>query len=131
MTRVEEEVLACEAQLRRAQVAADVEALDGLLDDELLFSGLDGALASKADDLAMHRSGRLRITRMEPLEIRLLTLGEGVVAASAKMDAAAVMEGATVEALLRYTRVWRKRDGRWRVAAGHLSAVTAPTPSAG
>lgn len=119
---MDSEILACEVQLRDAQLASDVEALDRILDDALVFTNFDGTLASKADDLSMHRSGRIRITRMEPLERHILHLGNTSVVNS-KMDAAAVLEGTPIEAVLRYTRVWHKRDNGWRLVAGHMSMV--------
>lgn len=43
---------ALEGQLRLAQLTADVDVLDRLIADDLLFTGPDGALVTKADDLA-------------------------------------------------------------------------------
>ena len=118
----DDEILAREAELRQAQLTSDVEALDRLLDDRLMFTSFDGSLATKADDLALHRSGRLRITHMELLERRILHL-EATSVVSCRMDSAAVLDGAPIAAVLRYTRVWDKGSGEWRVAAGHMSIV--------
>src|SRR5215216_6696075 len=65
------EIVALEAALRVAQLTADVEALAGLISDDLLFTGPDGQLATKAQDLAAHRSGALRIREHRPLELRV------------------------------------------------------------
>src|SRR5215471_13673011 len=119
-----DEILACEAELRRAQLTSDVELLDHLLDDALVFTSFDGTLATKSDDLSLHRSGRLRITRMEPVERRFLHLGVTSVV-SVKMDSAAILDGTPIAAILRYTRIWHKRADRWQVAAGHMSMVPA------
>jgi hypothetical protein len=51
------EIVAMEARLRDAQLRADVGVLDELLDDDLLFAGPGGDLATKAQDLETHRSG--------------------------------------------------------------------------
>ncbi len=120
----DDEILSCEAELRRAQLASDVEALDRLLDEALVFTSFDGTIATKQDDLALHRSGRLRIMRMEPIERRLLHLGETSVV-SVKMDASAVLDDVPMTGLLRYTRVWHKAPDQWRLVAGHMSAVPA------
>ncbi len=120
----DEEILAREAELREAQLTSDVSVLDRLLDDQLVFTGLDGSLVTKSDDLSLHRSGRLRITRMDPLEHRILHLGSTSVV-SVRMNSAAVVEGVPVTAVLRYTRVWHKRAEEWRLVAGHMSAVPA------
>jgi len=120
----DEEILECETELQRAQLASDVDALRRLLGDELVFTSIDGSLATKNDDLSLHRSGRLRITRMEPVERRLLHLGVTSIV-SVKMDAAAVLDGVSMTGMLRYTRVWHKRSGNWQVVAGHMSTVPA------
>ena len=121
---IDDEILACEGQLREAQLTGDVAVLDRLLDDLLLFTNLDGTLASKNDDLSLHRSGRLRIVRMDPSDRHLLHLRETSVV-SVRMNAEAVMNGVPVAATLRYTRIWHKRAEGWRLVAGHMSAVPA------
>jgi ketosteroid isomerase-like protein len=119
---INDEILACEAELRRAQLTSDVAALDRLLDDLLVFTNIDGTLASKRDDLSLHRSGRLRITRMDLTDRHLLHLGATSVV-SVGMKAEAVMDGVPVTATLRYTRIWHKRPDGWRLVAGHMSTV--------
>jgi ketosteroid isomerase-like protein len=39
------------------------------------------------------------------------------------MDSAAIVDGSPINAVLRYTRVWHKGSGEWRVVAGHMSIV--------
>jgi len=121
---LDDEILACEAQLRQAQLTADVTVLDRLIDDGLLFTSIDGTLATKADDLALHRSGRLRITRMDVVDTKILHL-EATSVVNVLMDSAAVIDGAEVTAMLRYTRVWHRRPDGWRIVAGHMSTVSA------
>ena len=66
-TTTDDALLTCEAALRRAQLASDVTELDRLLDEVLVFTGPDGDLYSKADDLDAHRTGTVRITRLEAM----------------------------------------------------------------
>ena len=119
---VDDEILACEAELRQAQLTSDVETLERLLDDVLVFTSFDGTIASKSDDLLLHRSGRLKITRMDPSDRHLLHLGATSVV-SVRMNAEAVIDGVPVAAAMRYTRVWHQRQDGWRLVAGHMSAV--------
>jgi hypothetical protein len=117
-----DEILILENDLRHAQLTSDVDALDRLLDDRLMFTSLDGTVVTKSDDLALHRSGRIRITRMDPVERSMLHLG-GTSVVSVKMNAAAVLDGSPMNNVLRYTRVWHKTSGEWRLIAGHMSIV--------
>ena len=115
-------LLAAEWALRRAQLEGDVAALDRLIDDELVFTGPDGAIHGKQDDLAVHRTGIVRITRLAPSEERVQRFGE-VAVVSVRMDMAGTFHGAAFEGPYRYTRVWCLRSDGWRIVAGHVSAV--------
>ncbi|MEW6268568.1 MAG: nuclear transport factor 2 family protein [Thermodesulfobacteriota bacterium] len=121
-TTDDDPIHACEEELRRAQLAGDVAALERLLDDALVFTALDGSLVGKADDLALHRSGRLEVLRMDPGERHVLRFGT-IAVVSVRMEATAKVDGALVSGPLRYTRVWRETPHGWRVVAGHMSAV--------
>jgi hypothetical protein len=128
------EVVALEARLRAAQLTADVGALDALLADELLFTGPDGALGTKAEDLAAHESGAVRFRAHEPEELRVRRVGATVVVVALRARLAVEVGGALVRGTYRYTRVWAREAGvvgePWRVVAGHVSAVAA-VPGAG
>lgn len=117
-------ILAYEAQLRQSQLTSDVAALDRLLDDALMFTALDGTVVGKAADLDLHRSGRLRITKLDPSDRHVLRLG-AIVVVSVRMQAEATLDGVAMSAALRYTRVWCERRDGWRVVAGHMSVVQA------
>lgn len=114
---------AAEDALRRAQLAGDADALDRLVDDALVFTGPDGLLYGKADDLAAHREGWVRITHLVPSEERVIALGDGVAVLSVRMEMAGTFRGAPFAGPMRYTRVWRATADGWRVVAGHVSAV--------
>ncbi len=115
-------ILTAEADLRQAMLTNDVAALDRLIDDELVFTGPDGTVAGKQDDLAAHRARRLRLTRMEPSDRRVQRFGP-IVVVSVRMAMKGTWDGAPVEGAFRYTRVWCERPGGWRIVAGHVSAA--------
>jgi ketosteroid isomerase-like protein len=122
MADVESTIRTLEERLWKAQLSGDVEALDDLIADDLLFTGLSGSLETKAADLQQHRSGALKITKLDPVEFRVRVIPGGAIT-SVKMDAAAVIAGKVTSATLRYTRVWISESGRWRIAGGHMSVV--------
>lgn len=76
MSDARAEIEASEAALRRAQLAGDVAALDRLVDDTLLFTGPDGAVYGKADDLDAHRRGWVRIERLDPSDEQVRLHGD-------------------------------------------------------
>ena len=114
-----------ESALRQAQLAADVAALDALIDDDLVFTGPDGAVYGKRDDLNAHRSGAIRITQLDPSDERLQDFGS-IIVVSVRMEMCGSFNGTPFAGPFRYTRIWRARDDGWRVVAGHVSAVAVP-----
>jgi hypothetical protein len=112
----------CEAALRQAQLAGDVLTLDRLIDDALVFTGPDGAVYGKHDDLEAHRRGAVRITRLDPSEERIQRFGQ-VAVVSVRMEMIGTFQGVEFAGPFRYTRVWCARSEGWRVVAGHVSAV--------
>ena len=117
-------IVHAEAELRAAQLAADVAALDRLIADEILFTGPDGMLGTKAQDLAAHGSGVVRFRAHEPEELRVQRIGEDVAISALRARLAVEVAGVLHEGTYRYTRVWvRERGGPWRVAGGHVSQV--------
>jgi uncharacterized protein DUF4440 len=113
---------ACEASLRQAQLAGDVRALDRLVDDTLVFTGPDGTVYGKQDDLDAHRRGVVRITRLEPSEERIQRFGH-IAVVSVRMEMSGTFQGADFAGPFRYTRVWCAQREGWRIVAGHVSAV--------
>jgi hypothetical protein len=118
-----EQILDAEERLRQAMLDNDVRVLDELIAAELLFTGLNGQLASKADDLAAHQAGLLRATIIEPVEQRI-QLHPGFAVVSALMHLAGTYAGTPVDQQLRYTRVWVvSESGAVQICAGHMSEV--------
>lgn len=119
-------IVALEAAIRRAQLDADVQALDALVGGELLFTGPDGQLGTKAQDLEAHGSGVVRFREHEPEELRVRRVGDDVAVSALRARLAVEVAGTLVRGTFRYTRVWaREGDGRWRVVGGHVSEVPA------
>ena len=64
-----------------------MQELDRLVDDALVFTGPNGAVYGKEDDLDAHRRGLIRITRLEPSEERIQRFGE-IAVVSVRMEMA-------------------------------------------
>jgi ketosteroid isomerase-like protein len=120
------EIVALEAELRTAQLAADVPALARLISDDLLFTGPDGQLGTKAQDLEAHGSGVVRFRSHVPEELRIRRVGADVAVAALRTRLEVEVAGTPVGGTYRYTRIWaREGDGKWRVVGGHVSEVPA------
>lgn len=116
-------IAAAEARLAAAMLAGDVAALDELLADDLVFVDQGGRLLDKAADLAVHRSGQLRVTRLD-LSDRVVRAADDTVLVVVRADLAGTWEGAPFAGRFRYSRLWRREPRGWRIAAAHCTAMT-------
>ncbi|MBS42071.1 MAG: DUF4440 domain-containing protein [Nocardioides sp.] len=111
-----------ERALRAAQLGGDAAALEAILHPRLVAVGPDGTLFDRADDLHAHRSGALRILRVEEESSTVRDDGTtGVTDLVARV--VAVHDGSESAARLRYTRLWVHDEGGWRVIAATIAAV--------
>ena len=118
------EIVELEARLRAAQLSADVAALDALIAEDLLFTGPDGSLGTKKQDLAAHASGAVRFREHVPEELRVRRVGANVALISLRARLMVEVEGVAGRGTYRYTRVWAREGGEpWRVVGGQVSAV--------
>jgi hypothetical protein len=118
------ELHTAERALQAAQLASDVAELDRLIDDRLVFTGPDGRLYSKADDLRLHGSGEQKMSGVEEEDLTVLVAGNtGVTCFLGTVSG--VLSGAEFSARVRYTRTWIYDDSHgWRLIAGHVSGVS-------
>lgn len=119
---IEQEVREAEEKLRLAMLANDVEALRGLLHDELTFTGPDGDIVYKDDDLDAHSKKRLKLSGLvlEGLEVKVA----GPVAhTSVKAQLTGTYDGEKIDGPHKYTRSWKKQDGRWQVFTGRVTPM--------
>jgi hypothetical protein len=118
-------LLEAERRLQAAQLAADADTLDRLLDDRLVFTGPGGRLYTKQDDLEIQRGGRQRLTRVDAEEVTALV--DGSVGVTWFLGTVAgVFLGEEFSQRVRYTRTWVRSDEHgWRVLAAHVSPATA------
>ncbi|MBR8212815.1 nuclear transport factor 2 family protein [Burkholderia cenocepacia] len=111
-----------EIALRTAMLANDVEALDALLDDDLVFTVPTGQVISKEGDLAVHRAKLLRLDTLDVIEMRASAVDE-MILTTTRAALAGRFDGAAFTGMFAYTRLWRRSGAHWRVVAGHASQV--------
>lgn len=118
------DILEFEERLRLAMLRGDVAALEGLIDDELLFVGPDGNIYTKSDDLQCYRSGAQKLSLLEFREVAVRMHGATAVSVVTACMAGE-FKGEPYAGFYRYIRTWVRRDG-WRIVAG--SACPIPSP---
>lgn len=113
-----------EESLRQAMLTSDVDALDRLIADDLLFVTHFGQIIGKADDLNAHRQKLFTLSRLDfhRQEIRQLT-DSVVTITTAELEG--IAQTPFTDTII-YTRVWRKNQhGTWQVCAGQATSAAA------
>lgn len=123
---VTEELIALEERLRLAMLHSDLDELNELLDEALLFVGPDTRLYTKADDLESHRTGALSLNAMThgPLTIEA-TAESAVVTVVSTLEG--ISQGQPFAGEFRYIRFWRRLVDQWKIVGG--SACMLPPAS--
>jgi len=120
---IEEQIQIAEERLRQAMLESDVSALDDLLASELIFTNHLGQLMSKQDDLAAHRSGGLKIEKID-LSDQRIQISDNVSIVSVQSRILGNFGGISSESIPRFTRIWKKQANEtWQVIAAHSSVV--------
>ena len=118
------EIIILEARIRAAQLSADLTALEHLISDDLLFTGPDGQLGTKAQDIEAYRSGTVKFMAHIPEELRIRRVSADVAISSLRAELTVDVAGNLSRGTYRYTRVWAREGGAaWRVVGGHVSLV--------
>jgi len=118
-----DEILNLEEILRQAMLSSDVEKLDQLLADDLIFTNHAGQRQDKQADLDAHRSGLLKLTKLDPSRQVVKIYGDtAIVAVQLAVEGAA--DGAKFGGSFCFTRVWGKQKGRWVILAAHSSMLS-------
>ena len=116
------EIIQLEEQLRKAMISGDVETLDVLIADSLLFTAPDGELITKSIDLDCHRSGIQKISKLSPLE-QSIQIYENFAVVTVKMNLETTFANESISGKYRYTRVWAKVNNSLQVVAGAVVKV--------
>lgn len=116
------QVIASERNLLEAIRTSDVELLDKLLHDALLFNSPTGETVTKAIDLENYRSGNINLHMVESSDQVLSAIGDNVVVA-VTVEIKGNYLGQEIDGKFRYLRVWKQFKNGWRVIAGSVIAL--------
>lgn len=105
------------AHLHHAILTQNIQALDSLLHDDLLFILPSGQTITKAQDLETYKSGNLKIEKLESLEEQQSEIGDTVVTVSI-VELKGNYAGNAFEGTFKYIRVWKQFGEQWKVIAG-------------
>jgi hypothetical protein len=117
-----EQVMEYENRLFAAMKIHDLETLDTLLHDDLLFNTHDGQTVTKAMDLDLHRSGLMVINSISASDYLVNLIGDTAIVA-VTIETTGKIADLIMEGRFRYLRVWKMFDNKLKVVGGAISKL--------
>src|ERR1700756_1575867 len=123
-TSVEETIRKLDDERIQAQIHADAAALDRIYAADFIGVGPSGTVRTKPQVILDFTSGDLKFQSIITDDVLVRVYGNTAVE-TVRSIMIGQDKGKTVPRYTRFTRVWVKQQGRWRLVANHYSAQTA------
>jgi ketosteroid isomerase-like protein len=116
---VQSEIAALEERLRVAELGRDPEFFEEALADDVVLVSQNGDPAfAKRKVIEAHQPGKgPKFTRVEMRNMNIIDHGTAAV-----VTCEGTFEGPQSTITLKFMRVWLKRNNRWQIVAGFVSA---------
>ena len=118
---VEQAIRQLDNERIQAQIGADAAALDRIYADDFIGVGPSGTVRTKAQVLSDFTSGNLKFQSITTDEVQVRVYGNTAVETGLS-TMIGQDRGKAVPRDNRFTRVWVKQQGRWRLVANHYSS---------
>jgi uncharacterized protein (TIGR02246 family) len=119
-TSVEETIRKVDNERIQAQIHADATALDRIYAADFIGVGPSGTVRTKPQVISDFTAGTLKFQSITTDEVQVRVYGDTAVETGLS-TMVGQDKGKTVPLDTRFTRVWVKQKGRWRLVANHYS----------
>jgi len=122
-TPAQQEVLQFERDACKAFLDADVGALERVLMPEFTLTLSSGEVNTRADEINELRSGKVHYDVFENYDMKARVYGDSTAVVLGKTHVKGTADGKPFDRVVQFTDTLIKRDGRWQLAAGHVSRL--------
>jgi ketosteroid isomerase-like protein len=119
----QQEVLQFERDACKAFLDPDVAALERVLTPDFTLTLSNGEVNTRADEINELRSGRVHYDVFENYDMLARLYGNDTAVVLGKTRVKGTAEGKPFDRVVQFTDMLIKRDGRWQLAAGHVSRI--------
>jgi ketosteroid isomerase-like protein len=116
------EIEALEMQWRQAVIANDVGQMDHLLADDYIGISANGTVETKAQALALRKAGTVKISQLDLTDLKVRVYGDTAVVTS-QADLQGTNGQSNISGNYRYTRVYNRRLGQWKIVSFEASRM--------
>ena len=122
-TSAENDVLQFEREACKAFLDADPAALERVLTADFTLTLSNGEISTRADEINELRSGKVQYDIFENYDMKARLYGDNTAVVLGKTRVKGTSEGKQFDRVVQFTDTLIKRDGRWQLAAGHVSRL--------
>jgi len=122
-TPAQREVLQFERDACKAFLDADVTALERVLTPDFTLTLSNGEVNTRADEINELRSGKVHYDVFENYDMLARLYGDDVAIVLGKTRVKGTADGKLFDRVMQFTDTLIKRNGRWQLAAGHVSRI--------
>jgi len=122
-TPAQQEVLQFERDACKAFLDADVAALERVLTPDFTLTLSNGELSTRADELNELQSKKVHYDVFENYDMLARLYGNDTAVVVGKTRVKGTADGKPFDRVVQFTDTLIKRDGRWQLAAGHVSRL--------
>src|SRR5437763_10468630 len=116
-------VLQAERDGCTAYLNGEAEKIANFLTEDYTLTNSKGEISGRADDIADATSGKVHYTEFENYDMKVRLYGDSTAVVTGRTKLKGVYNGKTINKVVQFTDTLVKQNGRWRLAAGHVSAV--------
>jgi ketosteroid isomerase-like protein len=122
---VEEQIKKMERDRAAAVVKADVATLEGLTADDYILINANGQLSNKAETMNNIKTGVIKLSANEVSDMKVRVYGDTAIV-TGKSTAKGTIGGRELKGPVMFTRVYVKKDGKWKSVAFQQTPVVVP-----
>ncbi len=119
---VHKQIETLEMEWRQAQVDNDISVISNLLADDYVGITANGTVETKSQTIAQRKAGTVRITSLDLDDLKVRLYGDTAVVTS-KAEIQGVNGQSDISGRYRYTRVYNRRLGQWKIVSFEASRI--------
>jgi len=106
-----------------AYLHGDADKIANFLTDDYALTNSKGGITTAADDIEDARSGRVHYDVFENYDMKVRVYGGHTAIVTGKTKVKGNAQGKPIDIIVQFTDTFVQQNGRWRLAAGHVSRL--------
>ncbi len=101
----------------------DAEKIAQFLTSDYTLTNSKGEINTAAEDVADAKGGKIHYKVFENYDMKARVYGDATAIVLGKTKVQGTAEGKPIDIIVQFTDTFVKQDGKWRLAAGHVSRM--------